>query len=517
MFFNIDGNKSNFDCFVAELSSINHEFSIIGLAETNIDPSLKNLYPITNYNSFYQDTIDNKNKGTGVALYVHNSLNAVVNQELSQITSDIESLFVNITHHDKNINVGVIYRPPSGNTNNFFDEFSKIITKIPNNNPTYIMGDFNINLHDSKSSSTLQFEELFLSQGLFPLVSIITHEKLHCKGSCIDNIFSNNVDNIILSGTISAKLTSHSPIFSLSKLQLHNVKQKLPPQTLYYDYSDKNIKCFSKDLKTNLEKSNDTEPNFSIFIETFNESLDKTCKLDKPKTTKRTTSNNPWITEGIIRSINNKHELYKKWKKTCNAKQPTGDPNQYKKFSDFRRNLKKIIKHAKTNFYNNKFEKCTGDIKKTWGLINQIRGKNKKSMKPQFIINNERIIERRVIANEFNKYFASIASTMNQNFDTHDDGIPINKVLSFEEYMPKSNIKSMFVFECTSDEISQIINELQNGKSSDVPIKVIKKVSPIISPYLEIHYNYLLSNGKFPDELKVGKITPIYKKHMRSS
>ena len=39
----------------------------------------------------------------------------------------------------------------------------------------------------------------------------------------------------------------------------------------------------------------------------------------------------------------------------------------------------------------------------------------KKGIKLQFIINNERIIERHVIANEFNKiYFVSVASKLNE-------------------------------------------------------------------------------------------------------
>ena len=49
-FLNIDGNKTNFDSLAAELSTLSHEFSIIGLAETNIYPLLKNMYPISNYN-----------------------------------------------------------------------------------------------------------------------------------------------------------------------------------------------------------------------------------------------------------------------------------------------------------------------------------------------------------------------------------------------------------------------------------------------------------------------------------
>ena len=51
-----------------------------------------------------------------------------------------------------------------------------------------------------------------------------------------------------------------------------------------------------------------------------------------------------------------------------------------------------------------------------------------------------------------------------------------------------------------------------NGKSSDVTISVIKKTSNIISPILAHHFNYLMVTGKFHDMIKLGKITPIFKK-----
>ena len=76
MFLNIDGNKSNFDEFVVLLKQINKKVSIIGLAETNVSPELKNLYPIEGYQSFYHESKPCKSKGTGVALYVDSCLNA---------------------------------------------------------------------------------------------------------------------------------------------------------------------------------------------------------------------------------------------------------------------------------------------------------------------------------------------------------------------------------------------------------------------------------------------------------
>ena len=78
--------------------------------------------------------------------------------------------------------------------------------------------------------------------------------------------------------------------------------------------------------------------------------------------------------------------------------------------------------------------------------------------------------------------------------------------------MPSSQANSMFLNECSEDEVNTIIREIQNGKSSDIPIGVIKKTSKIISPILSSHFNYLMEVGKFPNELKLGKITPIYKK-----
>ena len=47
-FFNIDGNNSNFDKFLCEIASIEHEFSVIGLAETNANACDKDLYQIGN-------------------------------------------------------------------------------------------------------------------------------------------------------------------------------------------------------------------------------------------------------------------------------------------------------------------------------------------------------------------------------------------------------------------------------------------------------------------------------------
>ena len=54
-------------------------------------------------------------------------------------------------------------------------------------------------------------------------------------------------------------------------------------------------------------------------------------------------------------------------------------------------------------------------------------------MKPSFIIDNQKITNRRVISNEFNKYFNSIASNLNDTLV--DCNIFDSKLSSFEDFL----------------------------------------------------------------------------------
>ena len=511
LFLNIDGNKSNFDPFVVDVQNLKHKFSIIGLAETNTDPANKNLYPLQGYNSFYQDPIPNKSKGTGVAMYVHTSINATVvnNSSLSHVSQNLETLFLTIKLNTHTLTVGTIYRPPNGNFNEFLDELCHILENAPKKN-LYIMGDFNINLHKLDDSSK-RFEDLVISSGILPTISLSTHAKPNCKETCIDNILTNEIDNIVMSGTVRESLSHHMPIFQITNIA-HNHRSPKQATTQYYDFSNKKIDVFVGQLETLLDTATDQCYNsFSGFSDMYSSTIDKVFKLDKPKISKRNNKVNPWITESIIASIHTKSMLFKAWVKSKSRKSPEGDAHLYKKFSDYRRSLKRVIKFAKANHYGKKIKEHQGDMKKTWSVINEIRGKTKTQIKPLFIIDNRKITNRRTIANKFNSYFVTLASNLNKSvYETGHVGI--EKFASFTEFLDKPVSNSMFLADCTSCEIQRIISELENGKSSDIPIRVIKRSSKLISPILEKHFNCLMLDGIFPNELKLGKITPVYKK-----
>ena len=283
------------------------------------------------------------------------------------------------------------------------------------------------------------------------------------------------------------------------------------PKKQNYDYNKANMRNFYADIESKATSNDFTKGTFTDFSQEFNRLLDKNFKLSKPKVTKRSPQSNPWITEGIINACERKHELKTVWVKSITKLCPEGNRHHHEKFRSYRRALNTIIKKAKAKHFHNALTDCKEDRRKTWKILNELRGNSKSTMKPPFIINNERITERRVIANEFNKYFSSIASNLNSTLPDVPN-IADHKFPSFIEYLGKSNEKSIALFPCDTVEISSLIMELVNGKSSDIPVRIIKHVSDLIAPVLMRHFNNLMERGEFPDVSKLGRITPIYKK-----
>ena len=138
MFQNIDGNKSNFDSLAIELQNYKAKFSVIALAETNESSEASELYQLTGYNSFYQNTAPNKIKGTGVALYVNSQLSATVLGNYSFVTENLETLFVSISNGSQPVIVGVLYRPPSGDTTAALAELSDLLDLKMEKQVTYL-------------------------------------------------------------------------------------------------------------------------------------------------------------------------------------------------------------------------------------------------------------------------------------------------------------------------------------------------------------------------------------------
>ena len=505
-FQNIDGNRSNFDNFAVHIDQIKHKFSIIGLAETNVHQINKDLYTIDEYVSFYQEIDSNKQKGTGVAIYVHNSLSAFEEKSLSQRSENLESIFVKVAVGIEEHTVGVVYNPPSGDKVKFVRELESIIKRCTPIKNLHILGDFNLNLHKIEGETVKSYEDMVLTNGLFPLISIPTHAKPGCTKSCIDNIFTSSITNVMSSGTVELGISHHHLVFELTEID--HCQETNSGVVQYYDFCNSRSEQFIENIRETFSDCID-KINLQQFAALYDDKIDQFFKLESPKRTKRNRKNNPWITDGLIISIGHKEALYSDWDDTRSKKCLDGDQKLYQKYSNYRRSLKHTINAAKSKYYGKQFKQNEGDMKKTWEIINKLRGKKKTGIKPNFVIDNEKITNRRVIANEFNKYFVSIAKNLNNSVLPGLDILPLP---DFTSFLGQSNQSSIFLEDCSVEELARIIADLQNNKASDIPINIIKKSAPIIVPILVATFNHCMRRGIFPDTLKIGKITPIFKK-----
>ena len=360
MFQNIDGNKSNFDAFAVYERQLKHKFSVIGLAETNTEPINKDLFGLDEYTNYYQDINPAKSKGTEVAIYIHNSLKATPVSALCKSTADFESFFVSAMLGSTKLTIGVTYNPPSGDNKQYLDELEDILGKCPKEN-LYLLGDFNFDFHTLGDEDSKRFEEILQSFGLFPLISKYTHNRPNCRKTCIDNILSTDPLNVEVTGTIEQSVSHHSSVFSISKL-LHGVASK-EAVAVHYDYSESKTELFLNNLEK-LSSENNLGHDLEDFLNIYNANIDGFFKLDQPKFSERNWLVNPWVTDGLIISINKKETLYDTWKSTTSKNDPHGDLHCYKTYSSYRLTLKHTIPAATTSYYYKQIAQHNGDLKK---------------------------------------------------------------------------------------------------------------------------------------------------------
>ena len=380
---------------------------------------------------------------------------------------------------------------------------------------SYILGDYNINLLNMTSNLEQQYEEAIFTRGFTPVISVPTHQMPHCTRTCIDNIHTNDIDPNIVSGVVSEKISHHHPIFMIKRLPVTvSIGQDSPAEklTIHYNYSNANLAKLCDEIERDIDKFYHYCDSFESFITIFQEKIDISCKLLTPRTTKRNNITNPWITPGLINSVEKKSRLYFDWCKTKTLACPEGDPIKLSSYKEYNKLLKFIIKTAKGNSYAEKFEKYKGNSKKTWELINELRGSTKTAVKDDFVIDGQRVTCRRIIASKFNEYFTSLASNLNEHVSHSTDFLTIQPRESFVQYMSKSVDSSIYLEDTNPNEIAEIIAGFENGKASDIPITVLKKTAHLISSLLAPLYNNCMRKGTFPSLFKVGKVTPIFKK-----
>jgi len=196
----------------------------------------------------------------------------------------------------------------------------------------------------------------------------------------------------------------------------------------------------------------------------------------------------PWISNDILVLIRRKENLFKKVRKY------PWDIVYKLAYRTHVSELKRLIKSAKSNYFQNKFENCSS-TKQKWNLVNKLCHVNKPSTLPTHLTDSD-------MASQFNTQFnnCTIIST-NEIRD---------RCLLF--ISPSLN---SFVFLTMHDyDVSEIINSFTNTDSVDsdgISMKLLKCFSINNSNFISNFINQSLDTHSFPVSLKKATITPIYK------
>ena len=213
---------------------------------------------------------------------------------------------------------------------------------------------------------------------------------------------------------------------------------------------------------------------------------------------------NTWVTKGI-RVASKKMRVLNKLKKQ--AYLTVGEKMYIAKYKTI---YKRVIREAKRRENDGSILQANSKTKTVWRIINKETGRNpsyKQDIK--LIWNSKEVTNPKNVTELFNSYFCTASEEVLKKNSTGKQSLPYH-YLNIRE----SN-KNMFLFPVTESEVEGAAKTLKNKSSAgidEIPDFMIKQCIKQLKKPLTGIYNTSLESGTFPDQLKIAKVIPVYKK-----
>ena len=473
---------------------------VMAITETRLSSNSVTNLDISNYNFFHTDS---PTPAGGAAIYVNKALKAIPRPDLKIDLPLVESCWVEIdpNNNRKHIMIGCIYKHPTANVEEFTTKFDELLNQLnPNKYDMYIMGDMNIDLLKYHChQQTERYLDMIYSFNLLPVITKPTRITSH-TATLIDHIYTNTI-NRLTSGIATVDISDHLPVFCLVDTPL----KKQTKQNMYFrDYSKFNtesylLDIYSIDWNAIADQCNDLHEVTARTIDAIELIVEKHAPKIKLSRNQQRLLKKPWLTRGIVKSINSKHAMYK----THFLSNDPAKIAKYKKYSNKINQLKNI---SKKTYFCRHFEMCKSNLKATWKLIGTlIKRKTKSQTTPQKIARNNKIYtSTEDIADQFNKHFINVGPNLASKIDKSNENPT--------QYISSPLINSFVMENVTEAQVSNLFKNLDINKASiGIPNKLIKiAAEPLSAPFTQI-YNQSIETGVVPNILKISQVTPVYK------
>ena len=488
---NIRSISKHLDELSIFLNQFSEEFDIIILSECwRVYDT--NIYNLNNYDLLYSQGCINQNDG--VIVYVKSSF---IYSHLVVEIGDVKAIKLNISLNNEKIVITSIYKSPTICQRTFTMELLNYLEKLEKCDVHIIAGDININIL-SLSENSQEYLNVLNSQEYISYINKPTRIQGDAH-TCIDHFFikSNIEESNFTSIIYEADITDHYPIMLFIKLETKITLNKNNSQ--YKQYTDyyKLKKGLEKENWEELYNSNNIDTMTDVFMAKLKNNITNNTKQIKIKNKNRSKSD--WITPSIIKSVNKKHEMYKKAKKY-----PNNEILQME-YKTHKNKLTRIIKNSKKEYFNSLINKNKNSSQNIWHTVNKIRKKGNAENEIIEIKSEGGTISNKLdIVNKFNLHY----STLGEQY--------ANQILLPTNYREDSEVleNSMYLFPTNPIEIIKVIKQLKVKKApghDGIRTETLKEISREISKPLSFLFNQCIKTGYFPKAFKVGVIKPLYK------
>ena len=496
----VSKNLSNLENY---LQTLKYDFRVVGLSETWFNENNHDLHTLCGYTvvSNYRTN----RVGGGVSLMIDSDLKMISRNDLNSMSDSIESVFVELCDvgaNKCNIIIGVVYRPPASDGKAFLESLAGAMSLIEREGKkSVLMGDFNLDLLTTNSNSiTSEFIELMYAHSHMPLITKPTRIDIHSSSATlIDNIFINNTPHVVKAHGISCvKIADHFPVFCILNNDFKIEPLKPKPQRII---SERHVGQFITHLSSenweNVMACNDAAISYKLFLKKFKDVYEKCFPYAQPKSVYK--DRKPWLTLSLKKSIKTKNKLYTRYLhlKTIESKS---------NYTQYRNRLKSVMKAAEKQHYSLLMTVHKNNLKKSWKVIKEVINKNKANFTTQqFLINETVEKDPSKIAESFNEYFVGIGPKLAEQIPpTAAD--------------PAANIEhrirdSIFLEPTDDAEVSTLISSLKDSSPGwdEISSRVCRSsVATFVKPFTHV-LNLSLSQGVVPQELKIARVTPIFK------
>ena len=484
--------------------------AVIGVTESKLDATV--LDGEVNIDGYEVIRSDRNRHGGGVACYVRNDISFNIRSDFSDEIENI--VFDMLLPKTKPILVGFLYRPPD--QSKFLDKLSTAISRSNtfDNQEVYILGDLNINLINKQKhipNGIKRYKEFCSLYGLEQLISTPTRVTKN-SSSILDHILTNSTDRVSQSGVIDTGLSDHQLIYCTRKITRtkFNSHKNITIRSLKNYSQDVYLEELNKINFPDYSKFTDINDAYSDFIGKVSLTIDKIAPM---KEIRIKNSSKEWFDEEIMEEIEKRDKLLAKFKK---SRQPSDSQN----YKIARNKVQGMIKKKQKNFITEKLNQNIGKPKELWKSLKSLGLSSKQQSSSTICLEKDGILsfDHKANAEIFKDFYSNLASDLVKKLPN-----PPNKfgTETVREYYKNLNLEEKsFAFEPTTHAVVlKLLEELNPSKSvglDNIAGKFLKEGASILASPLTDLCNLSISLSSFPDECKVAKLKPLYKKETKT-